>query len=328
MKLRNVAGMAAAATMSISLVACAGAGDEGSTAVLYTPNNENAVGALIDQASAQDTGVEIDVVTGGSTALLERIKAESGNSVADLFWSTSSTVLSAFADQLQPYDSPELDGFDAEFLPGNSLWAPSTTHVIVLMVNTSQLGGLPEPTSWEDLADPAWHGKITVADPAASQTAFNALYGILQVAGDEVLHGILDNAVIARESSAVQTSVAQGEYTVGLAYEAASYPYVAGGQEEISLAYPDEGTFAWTESVALVKDAPHVEDAQKIYDLILSKDTQIAMLEDAFRRPARNDIKVSDYSGLPDLTAMNIVVMDKVTPEERDAFLAELGDVG
>ena len=37
--------------------------------------------------------------------------------------------------------------------------------------------------------------------------------------------------------------VGQGEYPIGLTFESNAYTYVAGGQKEIKLVYPADGTF-------------------------------------------------------------------------------------
>jgi len=63
------------------------------------------------------------------------------------------------------------------------LWTATFSHVVVAMVNTDQLGDIPAPTKWEDFLDPAWKGKLAIADPNNSSTAYTILWGIDQLMG-------------------------------------------------------------------------------------------------------------------------------------------------
>lgn len=81
------------------------------------------------------------------------------------------------------------------------------------MVNSSLLGDIPAPKRWEDFLDPKWKGKVAIADPNNSSTAYTILRG-----------------------------VAQGEFVAGLTFEANAYAYVTGGQAEIALVYPQDRT--------------------------------------------------------------------------------------
>ena len=96
------------------------------------------------------------------------------------------------------------------------------------------------------------------------------------------------------------------------------------GQKEIKLVYPGDGTFVTEESVVLVKNAPNAAAARRLYDMLLAKETQIALLESAFRRPSRNDIDVSKHVALPDLKSIKVFpVDDKEAQDKRTEFLAQ-----
>lgn len=57
-------------------------------------------------------------------------------------------------------------------------------------------------------------------------------------------------------------------------------------------------------------------------DALLSKEMQIALLENTVRRPSRNDIVVSDHVALPALDAINIFATDEAeAAAQREAFL-------
>jgi iron(III) transport system substrate-binding protein len=122
----------------------------------------------------------------------------------------------------------------------------------------------------------------------------------------------------------VLRAVAQGEYAVGLTFESNAYAYVAGGQREIELVYPTDGTFTTPEYMTLVKNAPNGAAARRAFDLILSKEVQTALLEAAFRRPSRSDIDVARIVKLPNIADIRTLPIDEnEAARQRTAFLAE-----
>jgi iron(III) transport system substrate-binding protein len=190
------------------------------------------------------------------------------------------------------------------------------------MLNTKRLEG-PAPQTWADLTDPRFKGKIIIADPGNSSTAFTALTGIEQVLGTDGLKKLAANTTVSSAASNVVRSVGQGEYAVGITFESTAYPYVAGGQKEIKIMYPSDGTFSVPDNMGLIKNAPNPVTAKKMYDMLLSKNAQIALLENAYRRPSRTDIDVSKYVDMPPIAKIKIVPYDEnKVAAGRDAFMA------
>jgi iron(III) transport system substrate-binding protein len=78
------------------------------------------------------------------------------------------------------------------------------------------------------------------------------------------------------------------------------------------------------EFAGLFKNAPSGDNAKKALDSLLSKEAQIELLKVAFRRPSRNDIKVSEFVELPELAEVKVFELDEAdAAKNRDAFLAE-----
>lgn len=290
--------------------------------VLYTSNNAQSVDAILGVAKDKLPNVKISTITGGSGQLLRRLEAEAGKPQGDLFWSSSANTLGAFTQLFEPYASPEAASIPAALRHPQNLWTASNVHLVVAMINTNQLGGTPAPKSWKDLLAPAFKGKIIIADPANSSTAYTILWGIDKLLGPDALKTLAGNLTVSSAASTVLRSVAQGEHAVGLTFESNAYAYVAGGQREISLLYPAEGTFSTPEFQVLVKGAPAGSTARAAYDLLLSKEVQIALLEAAFRRPSRSDIDVSKHADLPAIGSVKVFDIDETeAAAKRDEFL-------
>jgi iron(III) transport system substrate-binding protein len=106
--------------------------------------------------------------------------------------------------------------------------------------------------------------------------------------GWDVYKGILANFVLSGSSSAVPRFVNDGELAVGITLEDNAYRFVEGGGP-VKIVYPEDGTTAAPDGIALVKGAPHLQVAKQFIDWALSKETQDYLVEQMGRRPVRVD---------------------------------------
>lgn len=297
--------------------------DAGSITI-YTSNNQQAVQAITDEAARTLPGIKLNFITGGSGQLLRRIEAEAANPQAHIFWSSSANTLGAFKHLYEPYATTQLPAIAQDLREPSNLWTATNNHVVVLMVNGNQLGGRPAPKTWTDLFDPAYKGKLIIADPANSSTAYTILWGVRKMLGAEGLKKLAANLTVTPQAPTVLRAVAQGEYAVGLTFESNAYAYVAGGQKEISLIYPQDGTFTSPEFLVMIKNPNNAANARKAFDHIVSKEVQIALLEAAFRRPTRTDIDVSKIVKLPEIKDIKTFALNEdEAAAQRKEFLAE-----
>lgn len=293
-------------------------------AVVYTSNNQQAVQSITDVGRRRLPNLRFNFVTGGSGVLLRRMEAEAARPQADIFWSSSANTLGAFRPLFESYRSPEAATIPPALAEPSNLWTASNLHVVTLMVNRNHLAGNAEPRVWSDILDPRWRRRMIIADPANSSTAYTILWGVRQMHGAEGLRRLAANVVVTSAAATVLRAVAQGEYAIGLTFEANAYAYVAGGQREIKLVYPEDGTFTTPEFLVLAKNAPNGAVARAAFDHIISRDVQIALLENAFRRPTRGDIDVSRHADLPNIGSIRVFGLDEeVAAARRTEFLAE-----
>lgn len=310
-----------AATGGITALPTAALAQRTEKVVLYTTLNAQSVDTANGFARELLPTIKPSAIVGGSSQLLRRIEAESAQPKGDVFWTSSANVMHGYRDFFEAYLSPEAAAIPAELHGPEDLWMAANLHVVVGMVNGQQLPG-PAPTRWADLTDRRFKGKIIIGDPGNSSTAFTALWGIERVLGADGLAALARNVSVSSAASHVVRSVGQGEYAIGITFESTAYPYVAGGQKEISIMYPEDGTFTVADNMALVKNSPNPVAARRMYDLLLSREVQVALLENAFRRPSRTDIDVSKYLDMPPLSDIKIVPVDEAqAAADRDAFL-------
>lgn len=313
-----------AATVFATAAMTFGAAAFAAEAVVYTSNNVQVIDVALDIAKEQARDLTVQRVTSGTGALMKRIEAEAAKPLGDVVWGAGFGTMAAFKHNFQPYESPAAKGVDPRFLGPDNLWVGTNAHVMIIMVNEKQLKGEEAPKSWQDLFDPKWKDKVIIGDPATSGSAYDQVYGIYKLYGQEGLDKLVANAVISKSSGQVYKSVANGEYPIGVTMEYAAYAYVAGGQKEIKLVYPTEGVFVAPEAVAIIKNPKNgAENAQKLYDILLSREVQEAELVETFRRPTRNDIDVAKLTELPNLSDVKVFETDALSAADEYQVVIE-----
>src|SRR5688572_14188248 len=279
--------------------------------VLYSSNSVDAINAVTEEFNKKHPEIKIAPVRGSTGAMMQRIKAEAGAPKADIFWSGGFAVLGLYEEFFAPYKSPEAAGVQAAYKSPKDLWLGTNAHVMVIMVNKRALKGDPVPKTWSDLAHPRWKDRLVVSDPEKTSSSLATLWGISHSVGQEPLRGIAKNATITSTASQVFDGVAKGEFAVGMTMEYAAQEYVAGGNKDIEIVYPSEGTFIAPEGMALVKGGPNPTDAKKFYDYLSSRQAQEMLVKKFFRRPIRDDVDTTAV-GLPRVNAFKATATDDV----------------
>ena len=169
--------------------------------VLYTSNNAQSVDAILGVAKDKLPKVKISTITGGSGQLLRRLEAEAGKPQGDLFWSSSANTLGRLHAAVRALCLAGGCRIPAALRHPQNLWTASNVHLVVAMINKNQLGGTPAPKTWKDLLAPAFKGKIIIADPANSSTAYTILWGIDKLLGPDALKTLAGNLTVTSAAS-------------------------------------------------------------------------------------------------------------------------------
>lgn len=311
------------AALSVGAIVAAPLAARAAEVVLYSSNNVDAIKVVTDSFGKKHPDIKISTVRAGTGALMQRMKAEAANPLGDIVWSGGVATLGAYRELFASYRSPEAAAVPAAYRGPDDLWLGVNHHLMIIMVNEKALKGLPVPKSWSDLFDPQWKGKVIIADPERSGTAYAALYGLNGVYGSAGLGKLAQNVTVTPSSSAVYEGVAKGEFVAGITLETAAYEYVAGGMKEVRIVYPAEGAVLLAEGMGIVKGAKHLAEAQKLFDFLASREAQEALFKAAYRRPIRQDIDVTKLSSLPAISAVKTIAIDEAKgAADQPAFLA------
>ena len=281
--------------------------DESMRLTIYTSHKEEVYMPIVREFEER-TGIWVDVITGGTNELLERIESQQDNVEADVMFGGGVESLKAYEHCFSPYVVGSSGSIREPHQAEDAVWTPFSALPVVLIYNT-KLVSPDKITGWSSLSDPIFRGRIAFADPAISGSSFTALATQI-LAGNSMgktLATLAENLQGKTLSSSgdVLNAVADGSYLVGITLEETALKYIAAGAD-LAMVYPEEGTSCVPDASAIVKGAPHSENAKRFLDFTVSYEVQQMLSESSHRRPVRSDIPAGD-SLLP---LQDIVLVD------------------
>ena len=281
--------------------------DESMRLTIYTSHKEEVYMPIVREFEER-TGIWVDVITGGTNELLERIESQQDNVEADVMFGGGVESLKAYEHCFSPYVVGSSGSIREPHQAEDAVWTPFSALPVVLIYNT-KLVSPDKITGWSSLSDPIFRGRIAFADPAISGSSFTALATQI-LAGksmDKTLATLAENlqGKTLSGSGDVLNAVADGSYLVGITLEETALKYIAAGAD-LAMVYPEEGTSCVPDASAIVKGAPHSENAKRFLDFTVSYEVQQMLSESSYRRPVRSDIPAGE-SLLP---LQDIVLVD------------------
>lgn len=297
--------------------------DESMRLTIYTSHKEEVYMPIVREFEER-TGIWVDVITGGTNELLERIESQQDNVEADVMFGGGVESLKAYEHCFSPYVVGSSDSIREPHQAEDAVWTPFSALPVVLIYNT-KLVSPDKITGWSSLSDPIFRGRIAFADPAISGSSFTALATQI-LAGksmDKTLATLAENLQGKTLSSSgdVLNAVVDGSCLVGITLEETALKYIAAGAD-LAMVYPEEGTSCVPDASAIVKGAPHSENAKRFLDFTVSYEVQQMLSESSYRRPVRSDIPAGE-SLLP---LQDIVLVDYDIDwacKNRDAILSD-----
>ena len=277
--------------------------------LIYTSHKEELWKPIVKEFEER-TGIWVEVVSGGTNLLLEDIAEKKGEVDADLFFGGGVESLNAFSDYFIPYEAKGIEEVDPQFRSATDVWTPFSALPVVLIYNEKLLAP-EELVSWKDILAPKFQGKIALANPAHSASAFTGLLSFAEAVQEDTDYtegSAEDKEILPRiakqldgkeyeDSGEVPEAVADGSKLVGITLEETALKYIAKGKN-IGIVYPKEGTTVVPDAGAILKGTKHLENAQKFLDFSISEDCQ-EILQKRFHR--RSVLKSMAGEGEPSL---------------------------
>jgi putative spermidine/putrescine transport system substrate-binding protein len=238
------------------------------------------------------SGVTVPPDSKGSSIAMAALEKERHAPQADtVYYSGAIGFQAARMGLHEPYKPKGWEKVPAGLKDPAGLWWTVHTSAIAFIVNTRALDGAPVPRSWQDLLKPAYKGKIAYDDPTWGGTSYTLVYGLnalLGGNGKSFKPGLdylkkLDANVSSYPRESIYNAVLRGEVPIWINADGNGYKmkHVDGGPVEVVI--PAEGTFTMPLVMALVKGAPHKEEAKKYLDWLLTPPAQAEFAKSYFR---------------------------------------------
>jgi iron(III) transport system substrate-binding protein len=202
----------------ITLSGCATSSENSSESItIYSGRSEALISELLDTFT-KETGIDVNVRYGDSAELAAQILEEGSNVQADVFFSQDAGALGALAKEGLTKSLPTeiTDLVDASYKSKDSQWVGVSGRARVLVVDPAKVTELP--TSYKDLMDPSWKGRIAIAPTNASFQAFISAIRITEgdQAAKEFLDAMKENAVLFEKNGLILQAVEDGVVDAGL----------------------------------------------------------------------------------------------------------------
>ena len=267
--------------------------EDGERLFLYTSHKKEVWWPIVKEFETR-TGVWVEVVEGGTNELLERLDKEKDAPQADVMFGGGVESLESYRDLFAPYTCAQADAILPQYRAQDDIWTPFSSLPVVFVYNP-KLVRAGEITTWRDLLDPTWKGKIAFADPSVSGSSYTALVTMLcavEGEADDILRAFAENldGKQLESSGAVLSYVTGGQAVVGVTLEETASRRIAAG-DELAMVYPADGTSCVPDGCAILNGAPHAENARAFVDFTVSRDVQQLIQEQFCRRSVRSDLE-------------------------------------
>lgn len=301
---------------------------------VYSARSESLNNAVI-QNFEKDTGIKVNVVIAGTGEVVKRVKSEKDNPMGDILWAGSEAMLASSKELFLEYVSKENDKMMEQYRNTTGTFTPAFSDPTVMIVNT-KLEGAKKIEGFADLTDPNLKGKIAFGDPINSSSAFQSLVAMLYGIGkgdpfsaeawdyvDKFLANL--NGKMSNSSSQVFKGVAGGEYVAGLTWEDPAANLVKSGAP-VRVVFPKEGALMAPQSVQIIKNCKHPENAKKFVDYMLSEKIQNYVGENLTVRPLRQGAKLASYMTPADQIVLAPKFDEKWVSENKAKFTKQFSE--
>ncbi|WP_044873135.1 extracellular solute-binding protein [Pseudomonas sp. LFM046] len=271
--------------------------------VVYSSRIDELIKPVFDAYTAK-TGVPIKFITDKEAPLMQRIKAEGENGVADLLLTVDAGNLWQ-AEQmgiLQPFTSPLIDAnIPSQYRSSSHAWTGLSLRARTIVYSTERVKP-QELSTYEALADKNWEGRLCLrtAKKVYNQSLTATLIETHGAAkAEEILKGWVNNLAtdVFADDNAVILAVDAGQCDVGIVN---TYYYgrlhKQNPELRVKIFWPnqaDRGVHVNLSGVGLTRHAPHPEAAKALVEWMTTDEAQSLFADINQEFPANPKVKPS-----------------------------------
>ncbi|MHA1865393.1 MAG: extracellular solute-binding protein [Candidatus Heimdallarchaeaceae archaeon] len=245
-----------------------------------------------------------DTETTKTVGLVNRLLMEKNNPRADVYWNNEviRSILLKKEGVLQPYCSPNAADIPDIYKDKDCYWTGFAARARVILYNIEKIGEDEVPTSIYDFINSKWKGKACIAKLLLGTTSTHAAALFTLLGEDDAKDLFLkmkENEVqIVESNSMVRDQVVAGECWFGLTDTDDAYDAIREGKL-VKMVFPDQGeaqigNLIIPNSVMMIKNAPHPEEAKKLIDFLLSSKVEEELSKTALQIPLKKSSIASE----------------------------------
>ncbi|WP_455212777.1 ABC transporter substrate-binding protein [Kaarinaea lacus] len=303
--------------------------------VIFSGRSDKFVKPVLE-AFTRETGIEVVLHAGKSTALLNKLQLEGERTSADIFFSNDAGTLQKGSDLglFATIPSELTDTVPTNYRAKDNTWIGLSARARVLVVNTES-DKAKFVRSVFDLADPKLKGQIAITN--STNESYIAGVTVYMLATDKGkvkswLEGLKNNAEgkVFNKHSKIVSDVASGKHAVGLVNHYYIYRHLAKEPKApISILIPDQDKdamgVAWNVAgVAISKHSKKQQQAQKLVEFLLSPAGQKQFAEVNHEYPTRTGVPASaDVPPLDDFRVADVPMYQLGTKRNETIDLIE-----
>lgn len=291
-----------------ALIAATAAGASAAEVNLYSSRHYDADVEMY-AAFTNQTGIEVNLIEGDADQLIERIKAEGQNSPADVLITVDAGRLQRAdaAGILEPLASAVLnDRIPAHLLHPDGKWYGLSQRVRAIVYAKDRVDPA-EITSYEDLADPRWQGRVCIR---SSGNIYNQslVASMIEADGIEATEAWAEGLVanLARDPQGGDTdqiqAVAAGECDLAVVNHYYLVRLMTSDQPEeqdiaaaVGIVFPNQdgrGAHANISGAGVVATAPNRDNAITFLEYLTTPEAQAYFAEGNHEYPVIEGVKL------------------------------------
>jgi putative spermidine/putrescine transport system substrate-binding protein len=325
-----------------------GGGDDTASGSPTEMNMCNFAGALGEAIAEVASGFEEEhnarinwcTGTGSGTENVAKITASEGNQIYDATLVDIQNQALASSRGLWAKLDPDIVDTSDVYEPlkaknDDSVPIGMITNDLYYNTEVFEEQGWDPPTSYQDLLDPKYCGKVGITDISQSYGLYTVL-GLGGLTQEDAEAGNLDEAfnsglqkladkkscfpTLEASSGALEQKMQTGQYVIGTHGSVRVLPLIEAGAP-LGAVIPEEGAFLTLSFVSPVKGGPNPELAQEFAAWFLRPEAQEALMEAVFFGPVISTVDVpqdlADFGVVTEDTIDDLVIPDVETVTER-----------
>ena len=181
-------------------------------------------------------------------------------------------------EKLTPYCSPNFKDYRPEALSKDCSHMFFTAYYQYIAYNPELVKPHEVPTSWRDLLDPKWKGKVSLPDPKVGGGHYYFVFSMYKLYGREFFEKAhANNPMLTQSHGTTHNQIMSGERAIGVNISALvrrDGPYPGGKGSPVKEAFPKEGGSLLPIGMGITKNGPNPAGAKLFVDWVTSLEGQ------------------------------------------------------